>query len=161
VKKLSKARFIAHCAIIAAVYAVLTVALAPVSYGLIQVRVSEALTLLAGFTPAAIYGLFAGCLIANIFTGNIIDIVLGSLTTLAAAIMSYKLRRRPWLVPLPPVLANALVVGCYLTLQHGGLMWLNMLTVGLGQVVSCYIIPFYAIVRFRDILKKITPYVQY
>ena len=158
---MSKTRFLAHSSVIAAVYAVLTVALNPISYGPVQVRVSEALTILAGFTPAAIPGLFVGCLIANIFTGNIIDIVLGSLTTLAAATLSYKLRRRPWLVPLPPVVLNALVVGYYLTAQYGGIMWINMVTVGLGQVVSCYTIPLYAIIRFKELSVKITPYVEY
>lgn len=158
---MSKTRFLVHSAIIAAVYAVLTMALAPISYGPIQVRISEALTILAGLTPAAIPGLFVGCLIANIFYGNVIDIIFGSLTTLVAAILSYKLRRRPWLVPLPPVVLNAFVVGYYLTAQFGGIMWFNMATVGLGQIVSCYIIPLYAIIHYKDLSKKITPYVEY
>lgn len=158
---MKKTRFIAHAAIISAVYAVLTMLLAPLSYGTVQIRFSEALTVLAAFTPAAIPGLFVGCLIANIFTGSLIDIIFGSLTTLAAAVLTYKLRKRQWLVPLPPVILNALIVGYYLTLQYGGITWLNMLSVGAGQLVACYIVPIYFLINFEKTKEKITPYVEY
>ncbi len=154
-------RFIAHAAVIAAVYAALTMLIAPLSYGPVQIRFSEALTILPAFTPAAIPGLFIGCLVANMYTGNIIDIVFGSLTTLVAAFLSFKLRKKQWLVPLPPVLLNAWVVGYYLTLQFGGLTWMNMLTVGAGQLIACYVIPIYFIINYQKYQEKINPYVQY
>lgn len=158
---MNKTRFIAHSAIIAAAYAVLTLLIAPLSYGTVQIRFSEALTILPAFTPAAIPGLFLGCLIANIYTGSLIDIIFGSLTTLLAAYFSYKLKKRQWLVPLPPVALNALIVGYYLTVQYGGVRWLNMLSVGAGQIAACYIIPSFALIKYEEIKKKINPYVQY
>ena len=84
-----RTRFIVEAAILAAIYAVITIILAPISYGQIQVRISEALTILPYFTPAAIPGLFVGCIVSNIFGGGgLIDIVFGSLATLIAAILS-------------------------------------------------------------------------
>lgn len=154
-------RFIAHAAIIAAVYASFTLLVAPFSYGILQVRFSEALTLLPAFTPAAIPGLFIGCLIANMYTASLIDIIFGSLTTLVAAFLTYKLRKRQWLLPLPPILLNALVVGYYLTMQHGGHLLSNMLLVGAGQLVACYIVPIYFIINYDKIRQKIIPHVEY
>ncbi len=158
---MKKTRFIAHAAIIAAVYAAITVLVAPLSYGTVQIRFSEALTILPAFTPAAIPGLFIGCLIANIYTGSIVDIIFGSLATLLAAFVSYKLRSSKWLVPLPPVLFNALIVGYYLTLQYGGVIWFNMLSVGAGQLIACYIIPVYVLINLDKAKHKISPFVQY
>ncbi len=151
---MKKTRFITFSAIIAAVYAAMTLVVAPLSYGPIQIRLSESLTILAAFTPAAVPGLFFGCLIANLYTGNIIDIIFGSLTTLAAAVLTYKLRKRHWLAPLPPVVLNAVVVGYYLTLQYGGLLPMNILTVGAGQFVACYILPIYFIINFDKIKRS-------
>ncbi|MDR0405829.1 MAG: QueT transporter family protein [Clostridiales bacterium] len=158
---MKKTRFIAHAAIIAAVYATLTVAVYPLSYGTVQVRFAEALTFLAALTPAAVPGLFVGCLIANIYTGSLIDIIFGSLTTLAAALASYKLRKNPWLVPLPPILFNALIVGYYLTLQYGGKTIFNMLSVGAGQLAACYAVPLYFIINYKKTTERLAPYVQY
>ncbi|MDK2934486.1 MAG: hypothetical protein PWP27_2296 [Clostridiales bacterium] len=108
-------KFLVQAALIAAIYAVLTISLAPFSYGIMQVRISEALTVLPFFTPAAIPGLFIGCLIANIYGGlGIIDIVFGSLATLIAAVLSYLLRKQKFLVPIPPIIVNAVVVGIIL-----------------------------------------------
>ena len=83
-------------------------------YGMLQVRISEALTILPAFTSAAIPGLFIGCLISNIVGGNgIYDIIFGSLATLIAAVLSFKMPKS-YLVPLPPVIINAVVVGIIL-----------------------------------------------
>ena len=147
--KIPKSRFIAQTAVIAAVYAALTVLLAPISYGIIQIRISEALTFLPVFTPTAIPGLFVGCLISNFYTGNIIDIIFGSLTTLVASIATYGLRNKPWLAPMPPVLLNGVVVGYYLTIQHGGILWFNMLSIAAGQAVACYVVPVYFLINFE------------
>ncbi|MCL5292005.1 MAG: QueT transporter family protein [Actinobacteria bacterium] len=106
--------YLTRGAVIAALYAVLTVALAPLSYGIVQVRVSEALTALAYFEPSAIPGLFIGCLIANIYGGNgPWDIIGGSLITLVAAYLTWKIRR-PALALLPPVVLNGLGVAAIL-----------------------------------------------
>ena len=160
-KLTNKTKFIAHTAIIAALYAVLTLVLAPFSYGTVQVRVSELLTLLPALTPAAIPGVFVGCLIANIYTGSVIDIIFGSLTTLAAAYCTYKLRGKKWLMPIPPILLNALVVGYYLTLQFGGITVMNMLSVGAGQIVACYILPIYFILEFENIKARVGKFFRY
>jgi len=137
-KYFQKVRFITEAAVIAAIYAALTIILAPISYGMIQVRISEALTILPYFTPAAIPGLFIGCIIANIVGGNgLIDIIFGSLATLIAAFLSYKMPKR-YLVPIPPIVINAVVVGAVLSY----VLKLNLLAcmgwVALGQAVACY-----------------------
>ena len=127
-------------ALIAAVYVVLTLIFAPISFGQIQVRVSEMLTILPFFTPAAIPGLFIGCLIANIAGGAVIwDVIFGSLATLIGAVGSYLLRSRKWLVPVPPIAANTLIVPFVLRYAYGIDLPVPfmMLTVGAGEVVSC------------------------
>jgi uncharacterized membrane protein len=132
-------KWIVQAGIIAAIYAVATLALAPISYGPMQVRVSEALNILPYFTSAAVPGLFIGCLIANIFgSGFLIDIVLGSLATLVSAVMAYYLRKYKPLVPLPAVIVNAVVVGYILQVVYGTPFIVNMLWVGVGQIIACY-----------------------
>ena len=96
---------VAQGAIIAALYVVLTVIFAPISFGEMQVRISEALTILPMFTPAAIPGLFVGCVLGNLLGGAIpVDVIFGSLATLIGAVGGYLLRKNRWLVPLPTVL---------------------------------------------------------
>lgn len=134
-------RKVAQGAIIAAIYAVVTIAIAPLSYGVMQFRVSEALTILPMFTPVAIPGLFIGCIVANMVSPvGVIDMVIGSLATLIAAYFSYKLRDKKWLVPLPPVIINGIVVGCMLYFVYGIDISLIgcMAWVGLGEAVICY-----------------------
>lgn len=109
--------FLIRTALIAALYFVLTVALAPISYGPVQVRVSEALNILPIFYVEAVPGLFIGCLLANMFGGfGIIDIVFGSLLTLIAAVLTRWLRTRTFFAFLSPVLVNGFGVPAYLTL---------------------------------------------
>ena len=92
---MKKTVFLMQASLIAAIYAAITIALAPISYGQIQVRVAEALTILPAFTPAAIPGLFVGCIVANLYGGGgIIDVVFGSLATLMAAYLSYKMPKK-------------------------------------------------------------------
>ena len=125
-------------AMLAAVYAALTIALAPISFGAFQFRAPEALTVLPWLYPEAIPGLFIGCLIANLFGGNgVLDVVFGSLATLAAALLSRRAKSR-WLAPLPPVVVNALVVGAVLRYALGLPFWLTAGSVGLGQLGACY-----------------------
>ena len=135
--------FMVNAAMIAAIYVVLTLIFAPFSYGEIQVRISEALTVMPYFTPAAVPGLFVGCLIANIMGGAILpDIIFGSLATLAGAVVSYLLRKNKYLVPVPPIIANMLVVPFVLRYGYGveSAIPFMMVTVGIGEIISCGII---------------------
>lgn len=133
--------FLVQAALIGAVYVVLTLVFAPFSYGEVQVRVSEALTILPYFTPAAVPGLFVGCIIANILGGGIpVDIIFGSIATLIGAVFTYQLRNSSkWLAPVPPIVANAVIVPFVLYYGYGVNLPipLMMLTVGAGEVVSC------------------------
>jgi len=123
---------------IAALYAGLTILLAPISYGMIQVRVAEMLMVLPFFTLSAVPGLFVGCLIANIFGGyGLPDIVFGSLASLVAAYLVTKIKNR-YLVPLPPVIINAIVVGLILHYVLELPFFLAAAWVGLGQMLACY-----------------------
>lgn len=131
-----------QAAMIAALYVVLTLlanALGLANYA-IQVRFSEALTILPYFTPAAIPGLFAGCLLSNIITGCApMDVVFGSLATLAGAVGTYALRKNKWIAPIPPIVANIIVVPLVLTYVYkfeGSLIYFGI-TVGIGEVISC------------------------
>ena len=141
--KTPQTKFWIQAALIAAIYATLTIVLGSFGYGPIQFRIAEALTILPALTPAGIPGLFVGCMVANILGPyGMLDMVLGGGATLIAAILSYKLRKRPLLVPLPPVLVNAVVIGCMLYYAYGVPMSLLacMATVGVGQLVSCYVL---------------------
>ena len=132
-----KTRFLVEAAIIAALYAVLTIAV-PGGSGQIQVRVSEALTILAFFTPAAIPGLFVGCLTANIFVGaGPYDIFLGSFATLLAAYLTRKMPSK-YLAPLPPVIINAVAVAIILKLSFDAPILITMGFVALGELIACY-----------------------
>lgn len=142
-KRNNKALFITHAAIIAAIYVVLTylASILGLSNGAIQIRFSEALTILPFFTSAAVPGLFIGCIIANILSGAVIwDIIFGSLATLIGAIGTYLLRKKTkWLAPVPPIIANTIIVPFVLVYACGvpdGLPFL-MLTVGIGEIISC------------------------
>ena len=137
-------RFLCRGALIAALYVVLTwlCALVGLDKGVIQMRLSEALCVLPAFTGAAVPGLFLGCLLANLLTGSALpDIIFGSLATLIGALGAYLLRRRKWLVPLPTVLANMLIIPFVLRFAYGaeGTIPYFMLTVGIGEVISAYI----------------------
>lgn len=137
-------RFLCRGALVAALYVVLTwlCALVGLDKGVIQLRLSEALCVLPTFTGAAVPGLFVGCLLANLLTGSALpDVVFGSLATLIGALGAYLLRRRKWLVPLPTVLANALIIPFVLRFAYGaeGTIPYFMLTVGAGEVISAYI----------------------
>ncbi len=136
-----KVLFLVQSAAIAAIYVVLTMLFAPFGFGEIQVRVSEALTILPYFTPAAVPGLFVGCLIGNTLGGAIpLDIAVGSLATLIGAVCTYSLRHHSrWLAPLPPIVANALLVPFVLSYGYGVPLPIPvmMLTVGIGEVLSC------------------------
>ena len=141
-------RDLAIAGIIAALYAVLSYfsSVFGIAFGPVQCRFSEALCVLPFLTPAAVPGLFVGCLVSNLLSPyGALDIVFGSLATLLAALWTAKVRR-PWLAPLPPVVCNALLVGAVITVQQVpselflGTFAYNALTVGLGEALACYVL---------------------
>uniref|UniRef100_UPI004057CAD7 QueT transporter family protein n=1 Tax=Acetatifactor sp. TaxID=1872090 RepID=UPI004057CAD7 len=138
-----KVLFIVHAAVIAALYVVLTLianALGLANFA-IQIRFSEALTILPFFTPAAIPGLFVGCILSNLLTGCIpLDVLFGSLATLLGSLGTYYLRHfTKWLAPICPIIANTLIVPFVLAYIYHfeGSVSFFMLTVGMGEIISC------------------------
>ena len=137
--KENKTRNLVFGALIAAIYVVLTMAFRPISYGPIQFRISEALCVLPFFTPAAIPGVTLGCLISNLLGGAVMmDVIFGSLATLIGAIGSWLLRRNRWMVSLPPILSNTLIIPWVLKFAYGSedLVWYMMITVGIGEILA-------------------------
>ena len=141
-------REVAAAGIIAALYAVFSYfsSIFGVAYGPIQCRFSEALCVLPFLTPAAVPGLFLGCLAANLLSPyGALDIIFGSLATLLAALWTSRCHRK-WMAPLPPVICNALIVGAVITIQQvpmelfWGTFAYNALTVGIGEALSCYVL---------------------
>ena len=165
-----KVNFVVLAGIIAAIYAGLTyfAAILNVAYGGIQFRFSEALTMLAVFSPTAIPGLTIGCFLGNITSPyGIVDIICGTLATLIAAVLSYKTRNikfkdLPLLSALFPVISNAIIVGLEITLfMPEGFKFeaflISALQVGLGELVMCYGlgIPLYKVVKRLKLDKKL------
>lgn len=150
---------ITNAAIIASLYVVLTFIANSMGLasGAIQIRISEALTILPVFTPAAIPGLFIGCLISNIIAGGVIwDVIFGSIATLLGALGTYILRKYKWLAPLPPIIANALIVPFVLIYAYGATEALPYLivTVGIGEVISAGILGmmlYSSLSKYKDI----------
>ncbi|MDR2043111.1 MAG: QueT transporter family protein [Clostridium sp.] len=152
--------FLAQAAIVAALYVVLTLlanALGLANYA-IQLRFSEALTILPFFIPAAVPGLFAGCLLSNLLTGCLpLDILFGSLATLAGAFGTYALRRHRWLTPLPPIAANTVAVPfllAYVYRFEGSLSYF-FLTVFLGELLSCGVLGMLLLMTLQKYRKQI------
>ena len=144
-----------RCGMIAAVYVVLCLALQPFSYGAVQVRIAEALCLLPVFGAEYIVGVTLGCFLANLFGSTIIDVVFGTIATLLACLVTYRLRNvriKGLAIPasLPPVLFNAVIVGIEITIfftdytAMSAPVWLlcltNGITVGIGELISCTIL---------------------
>ncbi len=140
--KMKTSKFIAQAAVIATLYAGLTLALAPISYGVVQFRLSEALTVLSLFTPAAVPGLTIGCFLANIIGPNgIMDAVIGSAATLIGCWGMWKCRKYPYPAIMINVIANAVIIGWMLWHFYfdGTPLLACMGSVGLGELVSCYV----------------------
>ena len=145
---------IATAAVVAAAYAALTIALAPISYGALQFRASEALTVLPFFMPCTVWGLWIGCILANLYTGTIADIVFGSLATLLAALCTAWFGKRGNTVKnrilgcLMPVVFNAVIIGAVLTWGYEirpfpeplASFGFNAFTVGLGELGVLFLI---------------------
>ena len=142
---------LAACAMIAAFYAAVSLSLPMLSYGVVQIRFSEALGLLAVLSPVAIPGVTLGCLLTNLMGTTLLpDVVFGTLATLIAAVMSYQLRGvrvkgLPIASSLPPILVNGLVIGLELTFFYSdgfrlGIFLINAVSVAAGQVIPCAVL---------------------
>lgn len=138
-------RDLTFAAVLAAVYAACTMMLYAPSYAAVQIRFSEALTVLPFFFPSAVPGLFVGCLAANLLSPyGLLDVVCGSAATLLAAVWTSRMKHR-WLAPLPPVLCNAVIVGATISYAEGGAgpaflpaFAFNALSVGAGELIACF-----------------------
>ena len=166
---------LATCAVVAAAYAALTIALAPISYGAVQFRVSEVLTILPFFVPGAVMGVFIGCILANLFTGSVFDIVFGSLATLLAGLLTARFGKKGNTVKnrllgcLMPVVFNAVIVGAVLTWGYQiqefasplASYAFNAFTVGLGEAGVLYLIGYPLLCKlpgmkfFREFTEKL------
>lgn len=139
-KENKKIKFLTKAAIIAALYAVCTLVISPIAFGGNQVRVSEALNILVYFTPAAIPGLFVGCILANLSSPyGIIDIVFGSLATLLAGLVANKIKNK-YLVEIPSILFNGVIVGLVLEKMASLPFIAGFISVSIGQAISLYVI---------------------
>ena len=152
-KNLSVRRLV-RCAVIAAVYVVVCLVLAPFSYGAVQVRVAEALCLLPVFGGEYIVGVTLGCFLANLLGSTVVDVVFGTLATLLACLVTYKLRDRRFkglalAASLPPVLFNAVIIGIEIAVlfpdpSSSAPLWLacitNGISVGIGELISCTVL---------------------
>lgn len=150
-KNLSVRRLV-RCAVIAAVYVVVCLVLAPFSYGAVQVRVAEALCLLPVFGAEYIVGVTLGCFLANLLGSTVVDVVFGTLATLLACLVTYKLRDirvKGLAIPasLSPVVFNMIIVGAFeitFFFSDGAptamLAVFNAVTVGIGELISCTIL---------------------
>ena len=136
-------RFITEGAVIAALYVALTLIFAPFSFSAVQVRIAEALAILPMFTFAAVPGLFLGCIIANLLGGAIAwDVIFGSLATLIGAAIGYQLRANRWLVPIPTVISNALIIPLVLRYGYGVNLPVPLLIVyiAVGEFLGSYLL---------------------
>ena len=164
---------LAASAVIAAAYAALTVALAPISYGPVQFRISEVFTILPFLMPGTVWGLAAGCVLANLYTGSVLDIVFGSLATLLAGLCTAwfgkkgNTVRNRLLGCLMPVLFNAVIVGAVLTWGYQLQQFpdnalasygFNALTVGLGEAAVLVLIG-YTLLRQLPKIKVIREFI--
>lgn len=140
--------FIARTGVVAGMYAALTILLAPISYGAVQCRVSEAMTLFPMFFPEAVPGLIIGCLISNIYTGWWVDMVFGTLATALAATATFLIGKflrgkkiLPFIGGIPPVLINAIILPLmWLLFASDEAYWVNFAVILIGQTAAVYAI---------------------
>ena len=157
-------KYLTRAAISAALYVVLTylAGVMNLAYGPVQFRFSEALTVLPFLVPEAVPGLFVGCVVSNLLSPyGALDLVVGSAATLLAAVWTAKCGRR-WFAPMPPVLANAVLVGAMIAWYEAGFgagflaaFAYNAATVGLGELVVCYALglPMLKVLEVRGVKK--------
>lgn len=159
--------FLVQSALIAGIYVAVTYAASPISYGSVQFRISEALTVLPALTPAAIPGLAIGCLISNLGSPlGVIDVICGTVATLLAAVFTrltrkFLFKKLPLLSLIFPVLFNGIIVGAEIAFfMPEGFSWLAFLTSGasvaLGEAGVCYILglPLYSALNKSGVFKN-------
>lgn len=165
----SSVRKLVRCGMVAALYVVLCMVLQPFSYGAVQVRVAEALCLLPVFGAEYIVGVTLGCFLANLIGSTVIDVVFGTLATLMACLVTYKLRNvriKGLAIPasLPPVVFNMIIVGAFeITFffsdgaPTAALAAFNAVTVGIGEIISCTVlgVALVKLIESNDSLHKI------
>ena len=139
---MKKSRFLTEAAVIGALYVVLTflARLFGLDSGAIQLRISEALTAFVVFTPAAVPGLFLGCILSNLMMqGVLLDVIFGSLATLVGAVLGRILRKHKYLALIPTIISNAIIVPFVLIYAYGltDAWWYLFITVGIGEILSC------------------------
>lgn len=133
-------KFIVKAGIIAAIYAVLTIVFKGLSYGPVQYRLSEAMTILPMFIPEAVPGLAIGCLFANILGSyGFADVVFGSLITLAAAYFTSKIHSK-YLAVLPPIFLNAIFISIWVSKTAKVPYWMSVGAIGFGEFVTAGIL---------------------
>ena len=159
---MKRAKFLTTAAIIAAIYVVLTMItnMLGLASGAIQIRISECLCILPVFTPAAIPGVFLGCLISNILCGCVVwDVIFGSFATLIGAVFTYLLRNNKYLSVVPPILSNTLIIPFVLKFAYGipGSVWYFFVTVGLGEIISCGVLG----ILLYNCLKKYEKHIKF
>ena len=140
-------------AVIAAAYVVLTLPFASIAFGPIQFRVAEAFTLLPFLSPYAIYGVFIGCFVSNMLFSTPIDMIVGSLATLAAAIITYKCKKI-YFAALPPIIINALAIGTMLAVMADNFSPLLLLSYMGSLALSQFIVCFVLGIPFTKLLQK-------
>lgn len=145
-------------AIIAALYTVLTTFTAPISFGPIQFRISEALTVLPFIMPEAVLGLTVGCFLSNLLVSNIFDIIFGTLATFLAALITSKIKKM-WLAPMPAVIANGLIVGFVVTTMTMkftvSAFLATALSIAVSELIICYCLGIPLLVFINGISAKI------
>lgn len=146
-------RYMVKAGVIAAIYIVLTLVLGESSFGPIQFRISEALTILPFFEPAAIPGLFVGCFFSNIFGGfGFVDIFFGSLTTLLAAYLTSKMPNK-YIATIPPIILNALIIPIWVSGSKGAYLG-TVYTIGFSEFISAGILG----VVLASVFQRVTRY---
>ena len=136
-----KVKRLTEAAVVAAIYVALTLISKPFTIGFVEVRISEALCILPFFLPGSVWGLFAGCFIANVFSGSIIDIVIGSLATLIGAYVTSKIKNK-WLCPLPAIISNTILIP-FVIMNYSGVWNLSAYLVASGGVLASEIASVY------------------
>ena len=162
-KKMNRSvRSLCLAAMIAALYLALTLLFQPISFGAVQFRISEAMTLLPAIFPEATIGLTLGCFLSNFLAGaNVYDVVFGTLATLLAALISWRVgKKKLWYAAIPPVVCNGVIIGAMIAwyeVGFGPAFWgafaFNAFTVALGELLACYVL--------GSILLSVLPRIRY
>ena len=148
---------LARLAVVTALYAALTVALQPISFGLVQLRVSEILVLLCFYRRDYSIALILGCFIANCFSPMaLMDMVFGTLATAIAVIPMFSLRNI-WIASLLPVVSNAIIISAELYICYNQPMWLGVLTVGAGELIAVTLV---GCPLFKLVIERSKPFMK-